>query len=274
MTLENIKGRLSNYYGFHVYLKDHTPEVRMGMVERMLDAKNANGWTTTPWMNTETGYNIGTFTCSTQYTAEECRGQLVRWHVLQYAYQGGGGGSFHVGWYDWESFSRGGYDTYYYTMMRWLTGATFIASCTNKDTVWTCPLKEASGATALIVWNTAGDSEYTPASEYVDYRYFNGTYGGATRTIRRAEATTIGVIPIMFESTRVGGDEEVQNSGKVTTVCLQNPNCRVLQTWGFTGKYSWIPAYFKGKQGWSLPFDDAYQKKPAYDAMLEALETK
>jgi hypothetical protein len=274
MTLENIKGRLSNYYGFHVYLKDHTPEVRMGMVERMLDAKNANGWTTTPWMNTETGYNIGTFTCSTQYTAEECRGQLVRWHVLQYAYQGGGGGSFHVGWYDWESFSRGGYDTYYYTMMRWLTGATFIASCTNKDTVWTCPLKEASGATALIVWNTAGDSQYTPASGYVDYRYFNGTYGGATRTIRRAEATTIGVIPIMFESTRVGGDEEVQNSGKVTTVCLQNPNCRVLQTWAFTGKYSLIPAYFKGKQGWSLSFDDAYQKKPAYDAVLKALETK
>jgi endo-1,4-beta-xylanase len=62
--------------------------------------------------------------------------------------------------------------------------------------------------------------------------------------------------------------------GKVTTVCLQNPTCRVLQTWGFTDKYSWIPAYFKGKQGWALPFDDSYQKKPAYNAILKALEAK
>ena len=62
--------------------------------------------------------------------------------------------------------------------------------------------------------------------------------------------------------------------GKVTTVCLHNPNCRVLQTWGFTDKYSWIPAFFKGKQGWALPFDDSYQKKPAYDAILKALEAK
>jgi endo-1,4-beta-xylanase len=62
--------------------------------------------------------------------------------------------------------------------------------------------------------------------------------------------------------------------GKVTTVCLHNPNCRVLQTWGFTDKYSWIPAFFKGKQGWALPFDDSYQKKPAYNAILKALEAK
>ena len=208
MTLENTYGRLSDYYGIHVYLKAYTPEVRMGMVQHMLDTKNANGWATTPWMNTETGYDIYTFTCSTQYTAEDCRGQLVRWHVLQYAYQGGRGGAYHVGWFNWDSISPGGYDTYYYTMMRWLTGATFTASCTNKGTVWTCPLKEASGASALIVWNTTGDSQYTPASEYVDYKYFNGTYGGGTQAIRRGEATTIGVVPIMFESTRAG---EVQN---------------------------------------------------------------
>jgi hypothetical protein len=212
MALENTNGRLSDYYGFHVYLKDHTPEVRMGMVQRMLAAKNNNGWTTTPWMNTETNFENSTFTCSTQFTLEDCRGQLVRWHVLQYAYQGGAGGAFHIGWYDWESISPGGYDTYYYTMMQWLTGATFTASCTNSGNVWTCPLKEASGATALIVWNVAGDSRYTPASEYVAYKYFNGTYGGATKAITRGEATTIGVVPVMFESKRAGGDEEIQNS--------------------------------------------------------------
>ena len=97
-------------------------------------------------------------------------------------------------------------------MMRWLTGATFTASCTNSGNVWTCPLKEASGATALIVWDAVGDSQYTPASEYVDYKHFNGTYGGSTQAVTRGEATTIGVVPIMFESTRAGGDGEVQNA--------------------------------------------------------------
>jgi hypothetical protein len=214
MTLENTYGRLSDYYGFHVYLLDYTPEERMGWLQIILDTKDANGWTTTPWMNTETGYNIGTFTCSTQYTAEDCRGQLVRWHVLQYAYQAGSGGAFHVGWYDWESISPGGYDTYYYTMMHWLTGATFTASCTNSGTVWTCPLKEAGGATALIVWNTDGDSQYAPASEFVDYKYFNGTYGGSTEDITPGQTTTIGLVPIMFESKRARDDEEAQNSDR------------------------------------------------------------
>jgi endo-1,4-beta-xylanase len=61
---------------------------------------------------------------------------------------------------------------------------------------------------------------------------------------------------------------------KVTEICVQNPSCRVLQTWGFTDKYSWIPSYSKGKQGWALPFDTSYQKKPAYDGMLQSLQAK
>ena len=62
--------------------------------------------------------------------------------------------------------------------------------------------------------------------------------------------------------------------GKVTEICLQNPSCRVLQTWGFTDKYPWIPGHSKGKQGWALPFDAAYQRKTAYDSMLRALQSK
>ena len=200
MTLENTRGRLSDYYGIHVYLRTYTPETRMGMVERMVSTKNANGWTTTPWMNTETNFINTTYTCSAEYTMEDCRTQLVRWHVLQYAYQGGGGGAFQVSWYHWQSISSGGYDTYYYTMMQWLTGATFSASCTNEGSVWTCPLKEAGGNTALIVWNAVGDSDYTPGTQYVDYKMFNGTYGGATVNISPGQATTIGLSPIMLET--------------------------------------------------------------------------
>lgn len=203
LHLENTKGRLSDYYGIHVYLRNLPPETRINMVRNMLATKNAKGWTGTPWMNTETNFINTTYTCSTRFTVADCQGQLVRWHVLQLASQGAAGrGAFNISWYNWPSIGSGGYDTYYYTMMKWLTGATFTGTCTSRRTVWTCPLKEASGATALIVWNAAGRSHYRPAPEYIAYKYFNGKYGGATKSISGGQATTIGVQPIMFESSR------------------------------------------------------------------------
>jgi len=200
MNLENTNGRLSDYYGIHIYLESDTPEQRLGMLKKMMDTKNANGWTTTPWMNTETNYDHLTWTCSTQYSLEDCRGQFVRWHVLQYAYQGGGEGASYVGWFKWDSDLTGHYNTYLYTMMQWLTGATFTASCTNNGTVWTCPLTEADGTNALIVWDTAGPSRYQPADEYVRLRKFNGTNGGQTKTVTPGARITIGVVPFLLES--------------------------------------------------------------------------
>jgi hypothetical protein len=200
LALENSNGRLSDYYGFHSYLSGYEPETRINMIAHMIDTKNSAGWTTTPWMNTETNFEVTTNVCTS--TTEDCDGQIVRWHVLQFAYQGGGGGAFQVGWYNWPSIITGGYDTYYYTMMQWLVGSTFTASCSSSGTVWTCPLTESSGATALIVWNSSGNSDYTPASEYVNYRKMNGTYGGETVTISSGQTTTIGLIPIMFETTK------------------------------------------------------------------------
>lgn len=61
---------------------------------------------------------------------------------------------------------------------------------------------------------------------------------------------------------------------KIAQVCLQTPNCKVIQTWGFTDKYSWIPWFTNNKQGWALPFDDAYGKKTAYTAIVDALQGK
>jgi len=198
---ENAHGRLSDYYGFHVYLRDGTPEDRIKMVGRMVTTKNNNGWTTTPWMNTETNFVNTDYTCSSQYTAADCQGQIVRWHVLQYAYQGGAGGAVHIGWFNWPSITSGiDYDTYYYTMMQWLKGATFRQSCAQNGDLWTCSLKEANGASGLIVWNASGNSEYTPATQYTSYRAFNGTYGGKTVSITPGQRTTVGVVPIMFQT--------------------------------------------------------------------------
>jgi endo-1,4-beta-xylanase len=61
--------------------------------------------------------------------------------------------------------------------------------------------------------------------------------------------------------------------GEITKVCVQQPACKLLQTWGFTDKHSWIPQFYKG-QGWALLWDDRYQKKPAYGAVHEALAKK
>ena len=58
--------------------------------------------------------------------------------------------------------------------------------------------------------------------------------------------------------------------GAITTLCVQQPACKAIQTWGFTDKHSWIPQFYKG-QGWALLWDGKYQKKPAYQAVYDAL---
>src|SRR5215212_4020215 len=61
---------------------------------------------------------------------------------------------------------------------------------------------------------------------------------------------------------------------RVAEACLRQPRCTAFQTWGFTDKYTWIPKYTKGAKGAPLPFDANYQKKPTYDALLEAFRTR
>ena len=57
----------------------------------------------------------------------------------------------------------------------------------------------------------------------------------------------------------------------IVRACLNNAGCTAIQTWGFTDKYSWIGSHSRGTRGQALPFDRAYQPKPAYRALLEEL---
>ena len=57
---------------------------------------------------------------------------------------------------------------------------------------------------------------------------------------------------------------------RILEICLQQPQVKAVQFWGFTDRYSWIPGAFPG-QGAALLFDPAYQPKPAYYALKEAL---
>jgi endo-1,4-beta-xylanase len=57
----------------------------------------------------------------------------------------------------------------------------------------------------------------------------------------------------------------------IVRICLHNPGCTAIQTWGFTDKYSWIGWYSHGARGQALPFDRSYHPKPAYEALLAEL---
>lgn len=54
---------------------------------------------------------------------------------------------------------------------------------------------------------------------------------------------------------------------------MNTPACQSLTLWGFTDKYSWIPAFSPG-HGDALIFDADYSPKPAHDAMIAALATR
>ncbi|MER7503165.1 endo-1,4-beta-xylanase [Nonomuraea pusilla] len=56
----------------------------------------------------------------------------------------------------------------------------------------------------------------------------------------------------------------------VVDACLAVTACAGVTLWGFTDKYSWVPDTFPG-QGAALVYDEAYQKKPSYTAVHDAL---
>ncbi len=57
---------------------------------------------------------------------------------------------------------------------------------------------------------------------------------------------------------------------EIMTACVQNPKCTSFQTWGFTDAHSWLPNS-SDPNGWPLPFDASYAKKPAYTGLMTAL---
>ena len=67
--------------------------------------------------------------------------------------------------------------------------------------------------------------------------------------------------------------QQAQEYRDILNVCLAAPNCTAFVMWGMTDKYSWIPSFYPGF-GSALIFDAAYQPKPAYGALLDALQAK
>jgi len=65
--------------------------------------------------------------------------------------------------------------------------------------------------------------------------------------------------------------QEAELYRAITDICVHQRRVKAIQIWGFTDKHSWI-SQFNRSRGWALPFDDKYQAKPAYAAILEALK--
>ncbi|GAB1736592.1 hypothetical protein NU219Hw_g8219t1 [Hortaea werneckii] len=72
-------------------------------------------------------------------------------------------------------------------------------------------------------------------------------------------------------------DEDLQQQAdayaRVTQSCLNVRRCREITVWGAVDKYSWIPGVFPG-EGAALMWNDDYEKKPAYYAVLNKLQQK
>jgi endo-1,4-beta-xylanase len=66
-------------------------------------------------------------------------------------------------------------------------------------------------------------------------------------------------------------ERQAQIYGDVTSIAMREKACTALLMWGFTDKSSWLPLFSNGKRGCGLIFDEHYQPKPAYTAMLNAL---
>jgi hypothetical protein len=190
---ENKKGRLSDIFSFHLYLQGATPETRFETVQQMVALKKSTpGWSTTPWVNSETNFDAGKFACSDKYGTDDCIGQMVRWHLLHY-----GAGAQQLSWYFFNTTigRNSDFASAYHTMMQWLVGGHFLAECSANGSVYTCPFLEANSHHALFVWAAGGESSYAPAAQYVNYK----TLGGNSAAISQGQKIPIGVKPIMIE---------------------------------------------------------------------------
>lgn len=55
------------------------------------------------------------------------------------------------------------------------------------------------------------------------------------------------------------------------SACMQFSNCEGITVWDFADQYSWIPATFPG-EGEADLYNEDYTRKPAYQAVAEALQ--
>jgi hypothetical protein len=208
LQAEVANGIISNVYNIHQYLNNTTPEQSLTSLGNDL-GPNATGavagWTPLPWVMGETGYdNVNLpYDCNagntgTQFSTDDCIGQMVRWNLLQFS--NGGSGLY---WYYWNTYigSNPQYATVYNAMMHYLEGGTFGGPCTSSGNIWTCPFTDSSKNQDLWVWvscpNDASYSSCTSPMTYPSAGYSN--YIDLTSSTFTANPISGSTVPISVE---------------------------------------------------------------------------
>jgi hypothetical protein len=199
LNAENTNGTRSNALAFHVYLADLSPETQYtcyinsttssaasptcvnntGLPSFLYIKNNTTGWSTIPWLNTETNWDGSSYACPI-FTTEpaDCTGQIVRWQLLQE-----GMGASSVDWYYWNTTigHNSTYEPAYYQMMQYLQAGKFTQYCSvspSNSTIWTCPFTDANANTDLWVWTSNETAQsYSPptGAGYINYWDLAGT---------------------------------------------------------------------------------------------------
>jgi hypothetical protein len=181
LLLENHYTRISDWANWHLYMTclpcsqyvSNTPEYQWENYGiNLLATKNANGWSSVPWVDSETnfiGSGPGAFYCPdgynanvvNEYSVADCGGQVARWQLLHDS-----NGSAGLYWYYGNTTignSNGppppptGFEAGYSNLEQYLNGGTFPGPCSiystaNNMQTWACNFTESGGTSAQFVW--------------------------------------------------------------------------------------------------------------------------
>jgi endo-1,4-beta-xylanase len=109
---------------------------------------------------------------------------------------------------------------------------------------------------------TPGDGHYQSAQQFIDNKL------DIMVSELDVHVPTSGAYPVNLVDLQTQG--VVYRS--MLNYCLHfSSNCKAMLTWGFTDRYSYVPADKNYIRGAALPLDCLYQPKPAYWQMLEVM---
>ncbi|MGB8646532.1 MAG: hypothetical protein WCF84_14935 [Anaerolineae bacterium] len=162
-----------------------------------------------PMLDTEGSWGNGTLTDADTQTA-----WLTHWYLLQAGLHYSDNLQM-VAWFTWgdpSTFHWGTIETTagaptqagmaFNQVYNWLVGATMSEPCASAvDGAWTCKLSRPGGYKGLVMWTTHSTKSYAPGPDYVDYR----DLAGSTVKLTQGGAVTIGVKPILLETSPLGG---------------------------------------------------------------------
>ena len=143
-------------------------------------------------------------------------------------------------------------------------GATGVLLYNDYDVAYPGPKSDAMVAlvTRLVRDNVPIDGVGFQMHLDADFRDFEGV----ANTFARIRALGLDVYITELDVSIRNGQTEAQQAetyAGVLQVCLNEPNCRAIQIWGFTDRYSWRRQYNP------LVLDRSYQPKPSYRALQE-----